>query len=284
MRMVTGTPGGGFYPIGAELAAAFAKKAPGIRIGHRESAGSISNVAALQRGDADVALAYADVAYLSFTGRLKPSTAPYHHLRGVAVLQLSPVHLVVSRTSGIRDATQLRGRRVGLGTEGSGTALTAGLILRAFGIEPASVVARTLRYDEAADRLVAGDLDAMFVIGNDPVDAVRVATAGGGVLLPLAGPAIEKLRHDYPFFHLAIVRRNAYPGQSESVQTIGIENLLICRDTLAESVVHELIARLFEVQPSVPRLREMDLENAPAVPIPLHDGAARFYREREVAR
>lgn len=284
VRLMTGTPGGGFYPVGADVAAEFARKVPSLTIDHRESAGSISNVTALEAGEADVALVYADVAYLAFTGSLEGRSRRFDHLRGIAVLHLAPVHLVVGPGSGISDVADLRGRRVGVGTLGSGTALTAELILLAFGIEPSSIQTRTLRYDDAADRLVAGDLDAMFVIGSDPVDAVRVALAAGGALVQIDGPSIDRLRHEYPFFHLAVVRRSAYQGQTEAVRTIGVESLLLCRDSLPEALVHDLTARLFEVQPSVAALREMDLEHAPAVPIPLHEGAARFYREREIFR
>ncbi|MEO8033671.1 MAG: TAXI family TRAP transporter solute-binding subunit [Acidobacteriota bacterium] len=284
VRLMTGTPGGGFYPLGAALAAAYGGSIPALSIDHRESAGSISNVTALQRGQADISLAYADVAYLAFIGGLEGQKGRFDHLRGIAVLQLAPIHLVVGARSGIRDAAGLRGRRIGVGTMGSGTALTAGLILRAFGIEPSSVHTERLRYDAAAARLAAGDLDAMFVSGGDPVDAVRMATSVGARVLPLSGPPIDRLRHEYPFFHLALVRRGSYPGQNEAIRTIGIENLLICRDSLPEQIVHDLTGRLFDVQPSVSPLREMDLEHAPAVPIPLHEGAARFYREREVFR
>jgi TRAP-type uncharacterized transport system substrate-binding protein len=49
-------------------------------------------------------------------------------------------------------------------------------------------------------------------------------------------------------------------------------------------MVYALTSGLFEMLPSLPLLRTMDLEQAPAVPIPLHDGAARFYRERELSR
>jgi len=224
------------------------------------------------------------VAYLSFTGRLAAQHGRFDRLRGIAVLQLSPVHLVVSARSGVKDPSELRGRHIGVGTDGSGTALTAGLVLRAFRLEPSSVRTETLRYNDAAARLAAGDLDAMFVIGNDPVDAVRIAAGAGARILPLSGPAIDRLRHDYPFFHLAVVRRGSYPGQQEPIRTIGVENLLLCRADLPEQTVHDLTGRLFELQPSVGPLRDMDLDHAPAVPIPLHEGAARFYREREVFR
>ena len=277
LRLSTGTPGGGFYPLGRSLATVL-----GVHNG--ESTGSVSNVVALQQGSADLALAYADVAYFAFAGTLRGQPGPLDRIRGVAVLQRAPVHLVVRAGADIRTAADLRGRAVGVGTPGSGTALTAGLVMTAFGIDPRSVDTRQLRYDEAARQLVRGNLDAMFVIGADPVDAVRVATNAGARIVPLDGAPIDKLRREYPFFRVALIRAREYPGHDDAVRTIGVENLLLCRNDLDEAVVHDLAGRLFAAAPAIPALRTMDLEQASAVPIPLHDGAARFYRERELFR
>lgn len=284
VRLITGTPGGGFYPLGQSLAETYRRGVPPTVVEHRESAGSVNNVVALQRGLADVGLAYADVVYVAYAGSLAGHRDRFHRLRGIAVLQRAPLHLVVRYGTGIDDVSGLRGKRVGMGTEGSGTALTASLVLEAYGIDPRSVAAVGLRYNDAAARLVAGDLDAMFVIGADPVEAVTLATRGGARLLPLTGPPIERLRENYPFFRTAVIRGGAYPGQATSTRTIGVENLFVCRSDLDEELVHDLTAQLFGSLPSIPLLRTMDLEQAPAVPIPLHPGAARFYRERELFR
>jgi TRAP-type uncharacterized transport system substrate-binding protein len=62
----------------------------------------------------------------------------------------------------------------------------------------------------------------------------------------------------------------------------------VCRRDLAETLVYDLTRLFFEaLQPlAVSRraLRLMDVEQAPAAPIPLHEGAARYYRERELRR
>src|SRR6185295_8868389 len=115
-------------------------------------------------------------------GGLEGHRQAFDKLRSIAVLQLTPVHLAVSARSGIRRIDDLRGRRVGLGPPGSGTALTVGLILRAFGVPLESVHTEALGFNEAAQRLRDGRLDAMFDNGNYPVESVRVATAGGGRL------------------------------------------------------------------------------------------------------
>jgi hypothetical protein len=249
-----------------------------------DTAGSVANVDALQHGNADVGLSYADVAYMAYVGRLDRREEAFAELRGMAVLELAPVHLVVRAGSAIADAASLRGRRVAVGPTGSGSALTAQIVLRALGIDATAVLVEPLKYNEAAARLAAGTIDALFVTGSDPVDAVRVSTQAGARILPLGGPAIERLRHDYPFFRPTVIQGGTYPGHPAPIRTIGVDNLLLCRRGLDESAVHDLTEHFFLQWPSMRILGGMDLEQAPATPIPLHDGAARYYRERELER
>ena len=133
-------------------------------------------------------------------------------------------------------------------------------------------------------RLAAGTIDALFVTGSDPVDSVRASTQAGARILPLGGPAIERLRHDYPFFRPTVIHGGTYPGHPEPIRTIGVDNLLVCRRGLDEAMVHDLTTG------SSPRCRRCRSDapwtssRRPATPIPLHDGAARYYRERELSR
>lgn len=284
LRLTTGTPGAGFHPLGQAFERSFNSSHGPITITVQDSAGSIANVEALQRGDGDVGFSYADVAYVGFVGQLDGQHQAFDRLRGIAVLQLTPVHLVVGADSGVRDASQLRGHHIAVGLPGSGSALTAEIVLQALGIPRASVRLEPLRYYEAASQLAVGAIDALFVTGSDPVESVRTATQAGGRLLPLEGPPIERLRHDYPFFRPMLIPAGTYPGQPRAVRTIGVDNLLVCRRDLDESVVHDFTRQFFAALPTLPLLRLMDAEQAPATPVPLHEGAARFYRERELTR
>ena len=288
VRFSTGTPGGGFYPLGEGLARAYQRSLQAVTFQITPTAGAVTNVEAIQRGDADLGFAFADVAYIAYVGRLGGASGAFDRLRGIAVLQLTPVQLVVGRDSRIRDVGDLRGRRIGVGPPGSGTALTAGLILRAFGIVESAVQVEQLQFNDAADRLVNGTLDAMFDTAIYPVASVTAATRAGARIMPIAGPPIERLRHDYPFLRVTVIPRETYPGVSSTIRTIGVDSLLVCRRDLDEALVYDLTRRFFEALPSLSSaqgaLRFMDLDQAPATPIPLHDGAARFYRERELLR
>jgi hypothetical protein len=284
IRLTTGTPGARFHPLGQALARAYAAALPMLDVRLLDTAGSVANVEALERGDADVGLSYADVAYTAYVGGLDGRQASFAELRGIAVLELAPVHLVVRAGSKIADPTDLRGRRVAVGPPGSGSALTAEIVLRALGIDASAVDVEPLKYNEAAAQLAAGTIDALFVNGSDPVDSVRASTLAGARILPLGGPAIERLRHDYPFFRPAVIHGGTYPGHPAPIRTIGVDNLLLCRRGLDEATVHDLTQQFFAQLPSLSILSGLDLEQAPATPIPLHDGAARYYRERELSR
>jgi uncharacterized protein len=288
LRFTTGIPGAGFHPLGESLVRAYVLAGDDLRLEVRESPGSVSNLEALQRGSADVGLAFADVTYLAYAGGMSDHRKPLDRLRGIAVLQLTPLHLVVSPRSSIRRIADLRGQQVGVGPPGSGTALTASLVLSAFGIGAGEVRAELLPFNAAASRLVAGTLDAMFVNGSYPAESVRFATAAGARLLPVHGADAERLRHNYPFLRPALLPRDTYPEHPETVHTIGVDTLLVCRSDLSEEVVYQLTKRFFAVLaslvPAHPTLRLIDLDQVPATPIPLHGGAARYYRERELTR
>jgi uncharacterized protein len=286
VRLITGTPGGGFQPLGEALAREY--RAAGFDVQVRESDGSVSNVLALQAGEADVAFSYADVAYSAFIGRLEGHTGAHPRLRALAVLDLTPVHLVVRAGAGITSVEGLRSRRVGVGRPGSGSALTARTVMKAFGLDEGAVRTEPLSYNDAAARLIDGSLDAMFVTGSFPLESVQQSTQAGAALVPLVGPAIARLEHEYPFFRPTLIPGGTYPGHPGAVATIGVDNLLMARSDLDESLAHDLTARFFGALPSLTGrdglLRLVSVERAPASPVPLHDGAARFYRERELAR
>ena len=246
--------------------------------------GGLSNLDALENGSADVGFSFADAAYAAYVGRLSHQPHPFTRLRALALLQLSPVQLVVSDRAPVHNVLDLRGRKVRLGGAGSASAETAELILEAYGIDPESIRADLRsRADSVAD-LATGKLDAMFILARYPVDSVTQALQHGSHLMPLVGDPIEQLHRDYPFFRPMLIPAGVYPRQSLPVRTIGVHSLLLCRADLEEGLVYRLTRALFQAVAEQPTelLRSLDLDRAAATPIPLHAGAARYYREREL--
>ena len=287
LRLTTGPEGGGFYPLGEQIAQGINARVPGMQLRSVFSPGAVANVEAIQKGEADLALTFADVAYLGFSGQLDANSEPLPRLRGVAVLHLTPVALAIRPGLSIVSPADLRGRTVAVGPPGSGTALTARLILEAFGLDASSVRVEFLGFNDAARRLLQGRIDAMFDNAISQAASVKDATEGGARLLPIDGPAVARLRSTYPFLRPTMIRRSLYPAIREGVRTIGVDGLLICRSDLADAAVYQITKELFNVLPEMSLgggSRVINLDLAPATPIPLHAGAARYYRERELLR
>jgi hypothetical protein len=199
-----------------------------------------------------------------------------------------PLHLVARARSGIKTVVDLRGRPVSLGIPDGEAYRAAIAVLEAFGVNPASLTNRSLPAETAAVELHAGRIDAMFVVSNYPAEAVRDALGAQSYLVAIDGPPADRLRARSGFLFPAYVPAGAYPGQASSVRTLGIQNLLVTRRDLAEPVVYELTKQFFVALPKlsalVSSLRHLDVDRASATSIPLHDGAARYYRERELFR
>ena len=242
----------------------------------------------IQLGEADVVINASQAAFLAFSGQLRTAPQRFDQLRAITTLGVVPLHLVARSQSGIKSVVDLRGRPVSFGIPDGEAYRAAVAVLEAFGVNPASVVNRTLPAETAAEELHAGRIEAMFVVSNYPAEAVRAALGAQSYLVPIDGPPADRLRARSGFLYPAYVPAGSYPGQTNSIRTLGIQNLLVTRRDLAEPVVYELTKQFFVALPKlsalVSSLRHLDVDRASATSIPLHDGAARYYRERELFR
>lgn len=246
-----------------------------------EGGSSITSLNDLRRGTIDFSMPMADVAYLAYSGQLEEMPGRFDQLRGMAVLTLNPVHLVAGGHTSVRTIRDLRGLKISLGPPGSALAPIAERLLQANGINLTDVKGERLPNPEFADKLVRRQIDAAFVTFVPPNSGVTAVAKGGARLVEIAGPAIEELRTRYPYLKRTVIPRLTYPNQNEPVHTIGVDQLMVCRADLDERVVYRLLDAYFAARPAT---RPPDLERAPATPIPLHPGAARYYRQRELSQ
>ena len=294
LRIATGSVDGIYYALGAELAQAYASRIEGANPVALATAASGYNVQAIESGDAELAFALGDVTYLAYTRGTADVPRPHHGIRAIAVLYVNVIHILVRTDSPITRVADLRGRRVAVGRSvvtppRGGPFLTVEVIAQAHGVESDAVTSKWLTLSEMIAQLGDARLDAGFFSSGYPVPAIAQAASTFGVrLLPVDPAGARRARAQYPFFKLTTIPAGTYPGQSEDVAAFGVDNLLLCRDDMSEDVVYRLTRSFFESLPDVARrivaARLIDVERAPATPIPLHPGAARYYRERELLR
>ncbi len=286
LRFVTGPAAGSFGPLGRALVRAFNQASPALQLSAQETNGSVPNVQALQEGTADLGLAQAGVAFMAYNGRLPDARRKFEDLRGIAVLHAAYVHLLAARGASVASVDALKGKRVGLGPVGTNGAVTS-IIVRGF-YSADEVQLRNLPVDETADALNGGKLDAMFITAGIPTEEISRAIGDGARLLDINGAAADRLRADYPFLKADIIPANTYAGQTSSIHTLAVDIVLVTRAGLDEAIVRRVTRTLFDVLPAlsleVGFLRSMEIERASATPIPLHSGAALYYREKELGR
>jgi TRAP transporter TAXI family solute receptor len=143
--------------------------------------------------------------------------------------------------------------------------------------------------DSLVPKLGSGEIDAVF--SANPLMLAAAQTLNETVplrLLPIGRTVTNRLRGSYPFLRPVTVAANQLPGHSQPTETLGAEWLLVCSSDLSEDLVYQLTRAFFEQLPAMAREHGeaalIDPEQAPAAPIPLHAGAARYYREREILR
>ncbi|HEY3885106.1 MAG TPA: TAXI family TRAP transporter solute-binding subunit [Vicinamibacterales bacterium] len=288
VRLLTALPGGGFRPLAEDLVAVYRRSLPDVSFETAPGLSAEASLESIQQGGADLSFAFADQAYVAFVGRPRVGITPDDRLRAIANLGVIPLQFVVRKGAKISSIRDLRGARVGVGPPGSGNELTVEMLLGAYGLSLSSIKTVHVSLTDGSRGVASGAIDAMFTGAFYPAAGITLAANAGARLLPLSGPPIDQLRRNYPFFKTARLPKTAYPGMNEDIVTIGVDSLLVCRRDLNEQLVYELTRTFFDALPTLSSartaLRFMDVDQAAAASIPLHDGAARYYRERELRR
>jgi TRAP transporter TAXI family solute receptor len=280
-----------WYGIAADftidLVQRFNSALPQTHIGLRQTSGGVVVVSAVDSGQGQLGLAQSDVVYIAYRRGIERNLYPHKNLRAIAVLWVNTFYVVVRGDSPFRAIRDLRGRRVGILSPGTSGEFSMRYVLGAHGMSYADVQPIFGPTDSLVPRLGSGEIDAVFSANPLMLPAARALSQTVPLrLLPIGRAEINQLRGSYPFLRPVTVAANQLQGQTRPIETLGSEWLLVCRSDLSEDLVYQLTREFFAQLPALARdhgePRLIDPEEAPATPIPLHPGAARYYREREV--
>ncbi len=297
-RIDTASKAGTFYPIGSLIAQGIT--GGGDCVGESDcgvegviaiaqvSNGSVANVESVALGSVEAGLAQADVIYWAYTaeGRFA-GQEPMTDLRAVANLYPGSLHIVTSSDSLITRVEDLRGKRVALDEPGSGTLATAELILASAGIGKDDISPLYIKHNHAGPMLARGELDAFFFVAGYPTRSViEVAKTIPIRLVPLSDRIVAKLSAERPYLAPGVIPAGTYPGIDADVQTLDIGTQLIVRTDLDADLVKRILAAMWGqrtrklLDEGHPKGAQVQLKTAlKGIAIPLHDGAAQFYRE-----
>ncbi|MFH9728504.1 TAXI family TRAP transporter solute-binding subunit [Streptomyces sp. NPDC017254] len=282
----TGVPTGVYQQYGELLKQALAQDLPEVSISLEDSEGSQQNLARVASGEADFTIATAD-AVAQYQRERRPG---FERLRGCARLYDDYVQLVVRKGSTIQKVQDLRGRKVGVGQDGSGVRLIADRVLAAAGLAPVrDIQPVSVGIDTMPGHLEHGDLDAFFWSGGLPTTAVQKLSERFEIrLIPLDAPLVDRL-HDVGrstrHYRSAMIPADAYAKAQDGrpIETLAVANLLVTTveadDDLVEGFTRTVIRSRDRIGSQVHPAQLVDLRTAVYTePLPLHDGASRYYR------
>ena len=299
-RIGTGASGGTYFPIGGLIANAVSNPpgsrpcdrggscgVPGLIAVAVSTQGSVENVDAVAKGDLESGLSQSDIAHWAYHGTgIYRNKGKATTLRAIANLYPESLHLVVRRDAGIEKVGDLKGKRVSVGPEESGTRVHAGIVLEAHGLKIRDIVPHYLRPGPAGDMLRAGKIDAFFFVAGYPAPAIAALADDIDIaLIGIDTATVARIRSRFPFFSGAVIPAGVYRGVGET-WTLSVGALWIVSANVDAEIVYGLTRALWHE--NTRRLldrghnegKKIRLETAlEGISIPLHPGAERYYRE-----
>ena len=285
----TGGVTGVYYPTGGAIARLVnkGKKEHGVRATVESTGGSAYNCNAIAAGELEFGIAQSDVQYNAYHGDGQKFKEGNKDLRAVFSIHPEPYTIVARADSGIKNFTDLEGKRFNPGNPGSGQAETTDVLLKAMGWSKDKFkLVSELKASEHSAALCDNKIDAYAYTVGHPNGSIKEATTScDAVLVTVDGPAVEKLIADHPYYRAARIPGGMYKGTPEDTMTFGVGATLVTSAKVPEHVVYTLVKAVFEnfdtfkkLHPAFGALKKEEMVKD-GLSAPLHPGAVKYYKE-----
>jgi len=277
---------GALYAVGAAITNMWNQKVPGVAASSQASAGGLANLGMVSDGEAQVSIAISSNAYQCLNGTDSFKDHAYKDLKAIGGLYMNPNQVVVSDKSGIKTLADVKGKHFAVASAGSSVYNECMSHFTVAGMKfPGDIKAELINFTDAADMLQNGNLDGAWIMSGTPAPAVSQALTGKNHLISIDDDLFAKLQAKYPWYARYTIPAGTYPNQKEAIKTSAIKMVMFCRGDLKEDLVYNLTKALWtnidELGKSQKNLKGLKPENAvkDIANLPLHPGAAKYYKE-----
>jgi len=284
INVLTGGTSGVYYPLGVALSEIYGQGIEGARAQVQATKASVENLNLLQQGKGEIAFSLGDSVQEAWNGNTEAGfPGKLDKLRGVAAIYPNYIQIVASRDSGIKTLADLKGKSLSVGAPASGTELNARAIFEAAGMTYQDLgKIEYLPFGESVELIKNRQLDATLQSAGLGVASIRDLSTS----LPInvvAVPAADVEKIGSPYI-AATIPAGTYDGQAEDVETAAVGNFLVTHEGVPEEVVYQMTKLLFDNLPKMvashAAAKAIDASKAlDGMPIPLHPGAERYYKE-----
>ncbi|MGO2340068.1 MAG: TAXI family TRAP transporter solute-binding subunit [Psychrobacter sp.] len=283
LTIATGGASGPYNIIGTSLSEIYVKTF-GVNSKTQTTGASVENVNLLTQGKVDMVLALSDVVTDAVEGK-NNFDKPITNIQQIAVLYPNVVQIVTSKKSGIKTIEDLRGKRIAVGDQGSGTEVNARTLLEGFGITYDDVTVDYLGFAEAADGMKAGKIEAAFFSSGLPNSSLMELEQGLDLqIVSIDQDKLKEIIASKPYFKTFEIPADTY-GNEAAIPTAAIMNALLVSSDLSEADGYKLTKTLFEnldgLKTAHQAANDISLETAnDGMVAPIHPGAQKYYDEQ----
>jgi len=288
ISVATGGTGGVYYPYGGGMAEIINKYVKGVDAVAEVTGASVENVRLVDKGESAIGLVMGDTAFQSFAGTEKFKGDP-KKIRTLFVMYPNQFHVVVKKASGIAKISDLKGKKISLGAPGSGTAVQAEAVLTSLGIPKGDISPSFLSFNETADALKNGTIDAgMWSVAPPTSSIMDLATTHDIQILPFSDDDIARIRKDHPYYSKYEIPAGVYRGVDQPVPNPAVWNVAVVSSEMSEDLAYQITKAIFDHQDELLKIHKAAEHTKPPVTvansaIPLHPGAVKYLKERGIA-
>jgi TRAP transporter TAXI family solute receptor len=286
----TGGVTGVYYPTGGAIARLVnkGKKEHGIRASVESTGGSVYNLNAIAAGELDMGVAQSDWQYHAYNGTSKfKEKGPNKDLRAVFSVHPEPFTVVARTDSGIKNFEDLKGKRVNIGNPGSGQRGTMEVVMAKMGwTKDDFKLASELKPAEQSQALCDNKVDAIIYTVGHPNGSIKEATTScDAIVVNVTGPEIDALVSENDYYRTAVIPGGMYRGSDEDTMTFGVGATFVSSTNVPENTIYVVVKAVFEnfddfkkLHPAFANLKKEEMVKD-GLSAPLHDGAAKYYKE-----
>jgi TRAP transporter TAXI family solute receptor len=285
----TGGVTGVYYAVGGAICRLVNKDRAktNLRCSVESTGGSGYNVNTIKIGELDFGMAQSDVQYQGYkgTGSFKE---PFADMRSVFSVHPEPFTLVARKEANVSNFTDFKGKRLNVGNPGSGTRAAVDDLLAATNMKLSDFsLASELKADEQGAALCDNKIDGfIFGVGHPSANIQDPTTACGAKLVPITGPAIDALVKKHSYLAYATIPGGMYSNNPQPTKTYGVLATMITSAKVPADTVYAITKAVFDnfdefkkLHPAFSHLDPVHMVTD-GLTAPLHEGAARYYREK----
>ena len=288
MTFGTADTGGSMYPAGAAVSQVWTNNVEGVKCNTQTSTGSFQNCQDVSTGEVDVAVATSDVVLNAYNGTGKfADIGKLDNLRVIGAVYTSVLSGVALKSSGLTYIHDLLGKRVAVGPAASATENATLAAFGVMGIDSSNTSLENLGLGDGADSVGDGILDAAFGFAGLPIGGqLNLAATKEIQVLDMTQEEIDKVLAGNAAYIQTKIPAGTYTGQDNDANTFGVKCLIIVTADMDADLVYDLCKAMNEHTEELAAgnalLKDMTDPSflCTQMPIPLHDGAQKYYSEQ----